>query len=263
MSGSSGRPAAAASHGRPAMRLCHRVAAARRSLPPPLCVPAARPPLLFSPPCAGPSTPATAVAAPRPYATAGGAGARSVLTPEALELMSYRDLQQIAKAYGCKATGKRAILEQRVLEMAAAPAGENDRDADPAAGGWNQGEGLGLSSELRERSVRVEEEMAAAVPSGRGRAAETYRAVARASGRSEFWAVEQVSWGDAAVARRYEDGFGSLTCQSVGPLLDRTAVGAGCRVLDVATGPGVVVLEAVDRGALCCGVDFSQEVSNI
>ena len=91
-------------------------------------------------------------------------------------------------------------------------------------------------------------------------APEVYASVAASTGRSAFWTVEQLAWGDGSVAGLYEDGFGALTRQSIGPLLDRAGVGHETRLLDVATGPGFGVLAAMDRGALCCGLDFSAEM---
>lgn len=91
-------------------------------------------------------------------------------------------------------------------------------------------------------------------------APEVYASVAASTGRSAFWTVEQLAWGDDSVAGLYEDGFGALTRQSISPLLDRAGVGRDTRLLDVATGPGFGVLAAMDRGALCCGLDFSAEM---
>lgn len=72
---------------------------------------------------------------------------------------------------------------------------------------------------------------------------------------SAFHAFEQVGWQNAAVA--YRDYFGSLTIQTVGPLLDAVHLKPGARLLDVATGPGFVAAAALRRGAKVIGIDFA------
>jgi ubiquinone/menaquinone biosynthesis C-methylase UbiE len=71
-----------------------------------------------------------------------------------------------------------------------------------------------------------------------------------------FNAFEAAGWEEKAVA--YDGYFGSLTSQAVEPLLDAASVGAGTRVLDVATGPGYVAGRAAERGASVVGVDVAQ-----
>ena len=70
-----------------------------------------------------------------------------------------------------------------------------------------------------------------------------------------FHDFEQAGWQKAAAY--YSDTFGTLTAQAVEPLLDSLGVGAGVRLLDVATGPGYVAASASSRGALVVGIDFS------
>jgi len=72
---------------------------------------------------------------------------------------------------------------------------------------------------------------------------------------SAFHAFERAGW--ESIPRAYQDAFGTLTTQTIGPLLDATRVGPGVRVLDVATGPGYVASAAAQRGATAVGVDFS------
>ena len=72
---------------------------------------------------------------------------------------------------------------------------------------------------------------------------------------SEFHDFEQAGWEKAAAA--YERGFGDLTIQSVGPLLDAVGAGPGVRLLDVACGPGYVAAAAARRKSSVVGVDFS------
>lgn len=70
-----------------------------------------------------------------------------------------------------------------------------------------------------------------------------------------FGQFEHGAW--EKVVREYDDFFGSLTVQSIEPLLDATGIARGMRVLDVATGPGYVAAAAARRGALVTGLDFS------
>lgn len=70
-----------------------------------------------------------------------------------------------------------------------------------------------------------------------------------------FHDFEKAGWQRAAVS--YPETFGTLTVQATNPLLDAAAVGAGTRVLDVATGPGYVAGAAAARGARVLGLDFS------
>ena len=73
--------------------------------------------------------------------------------------------------------------------------------------------------------------------------------------RGDFRSFEQAGWEKAA--GRYHDAFGTLTGQSVAPLLDAVGAGGGVRLLDVASGPGYVAASAAKRGAEVVGVDFS------
>jgi ubiquinone/menaquinone biosynthesis C-methylase UbiE len=72
---------------------------------------------------------------------------------------------------------------------------------------------------------------------------------------SAFHVFERTGW--ESIPRAYQDAFGTLTTQAIGPLLDAARVGPGVRVLDVATGPGYVAAAAAQRGAAVVGVDFS------
>jgi len=60
-------------------------------------------------------------------------------------------------------------------------------------------------------------------------------------------------WAGRAAA--YERGFARLTVYTAGALLDAAGVGAGTRLLDVGTGPGVVAGAAAARGARVTAVD--------
>src|SRR5262249_10360360 len=60
------------------------------------------------------------------------------------------------------------------------------------------------------------------------------------------------------IADGYRDFFTGVTEFAVDPLLDAAACTSGMRVLDVATGPGVVAFRAANRGASSVvGVDLA------
>jgi SAM-dependent methyltransferase len=59
------------------------------------------------------------------------------------------------------------------------------------------------------------------------------------------------------IADGYRRFFTAVTGYAVEPLLDAASVRAGARLLDVATGPGVVAFRAVGRGATAVGVDLA------
>ena len=71
-----------------------------------------------------------------------------------------------------------------------------------------------------------------------------------------FTAFEAKGW-TTKEAAAYDALAGRVTARLAKPLLDAVGAGAGTRVLDVATGPGYVAAEAVERGAEPVGVDFS------
>lgn len=72
-----------------------------------------------------------------------------------------------------------------------------------------------------------------------------------------FADFEHRGWDDPGVVRDYDALVSPITRQSVDPLLDAAEVGAGTRVLDVATGGGYVASAAAARGAEVVGVDFA------
>src|SRR5262245_51787165 len=60
------------------------------------------------------------------------------------------------------------------------------------------------------------------------------------------------------IADGYRDFFTAVTAYAIDPLLDAAACTSGTRVLDVATGPGVVAFTAATRGAASVvGVDLA------
>jgi len=73
-----------------------------------------------------------------------------------------------------------------------------------------------------------------------------------------FRAYELAGWQGAVEA--YNDHFGSLTSQTIGPLLDAVKAGQNTSLLDLATGPGYVAAAARRRGANVIGVDFSESM---
>src|SRR6516162_7465227 len=76
--------------------------------------------------------------------------------------------------------------------------------------------------------------------------------------RASFHDFEQAGWERAA--EYYGDAFGSLTEQTIKPLLEAAGVTSGTRVLDVATGPGSVAAAAAALGASPVGIDFSPQM---
>ena len=79
-----------------------------------------------------------------------------------------------------------------------------------------------------------------------------------ASGTEEFKAFEAAGW--SRRAGTYGRVTGAITARFVDSLLDAAGVGAGMRVLDVATGPGYVAAVAAARGAVPVGVDIAEEM---
>jgi len=73
-----------------------------------------------------------------------------------------------------------------------------------------------------------------------------------------FKAFEAEGW--SAQAGSYDRLMGRVTDRVAEELLDLAEVGAGDRVLDLATGTGVVAAAAVARGAIVTGVDISEEM---
>src|SRR5262245_58275336 len=71
-----------------------------------------------------------------------------------------------------------------------------------------------------------------------------------------FRDYELAGWQGAVEA--YNDHFGSLTSQTIDPLLDAVKVEHNTSLLDLATGPGYVAAAARRRGANVIGVDFSE-----
>src|SRR6266516_390361 len=75
-----------------------------------------------------------------------------------------------------------------------------------------------------------------------------------------FKAFELAAWGDHEVAAAYSSAFLNVTSQAAPSLLDGAGVRQGTKVLDVATGPGVVAAAAAERGGEATGIDFSAEM---
>src|SRR6187200_1065244 len=77
-----------------------------------------------------------------------------------------------------------------------------------------------------------------------------------ADGAQEFKEFEAAGW--SRRADTYGRVSGAITARFVEPLLEAARVGAGMRVLDVATGPGHVAAAAAARGAVPVGVDIAE-----
>ena len=71
-----------------------------------------------------------------------------------------------------------------------------------------------------------------------------------------FHQFEHAGWQQAS--DDYHRYFGCLTSQTIGPLLDAVAGGPKTNLLDIASGPGYVSVEAQHRGWTPLGVDFSE-----
>ncbi len=82
--------------------------------------------------------------------------------------------------------------------------------------------------------------------------------IEKSSNPNAFADLEHTGW-DENIAG-YDDAFGSVSRQTVDPTLDAANIGAGMRVLDVCTGPGMLADRALKRGAEVVGLDFSEEV---
>jgi SAM-dependent methyltransferase len=71
----------------------------------------------------------------------------------------------------------------------------------------------------------------------------------------KFRSFELSGW--EIIPAGYHQAFGSLTTQTIDPLLDAVRVKSGVRLIDIATGPGYVAAAAAKRGATVLGIDFS------
>ncbi|MDR3472404.1 MAG: class I SAM-dependent methyltransferase [Devosia sp.] len=74
-----------------------------------------------------------------------------------------------------------------------------------------------------------------------------------------FKQLEQEGWD--AKAQSYDDLLGQVTRSAASPLLDAVKLVPGMRILDVATGPGYVAVDAAARGAEAVGIDFAPEMA--
>jgi len=85
--------------------------------------------------------------------------------------------------------------------------------------------------------------------------------VALSSPTDPFREFEHEGW--ERVAHAYATAWPGLTAQFGERLLDAAGVGEGMRVLDVASGPGVVTRAAAQRGARAMGLDFSRAMIEV
>jgi len=79
--------------------------------------------------------------------------------------------------------------------------------------------------------------------------------------RNLFHEFELEGWQRAA--EQYGPGFGGVTVQAIGPLLDSVGAAQGIRLLDVACGPGYVASSAAKRGCSVVGIDFSSSMIDL
>jgi len=61
-------------------------------------------------------------------------------------------------------------------------------------------------------------------------------------------------------AATYAGVFKGSVNQAIEPMLDAAGIVAGSRVLDVATGPGIIAAAALQRGATAKGIDFAENM---
>lgn len=78
------------------------------------------------------------------------------------------------------------------------------------------------------------------------------------SDSAAFRAYELAGWQGSVGA--YHDYFGSLTSQTIDPLLDAVKADQNTPLLDLATGPGYVAAAARRRGSNVIGIDFSESM---
>jgi SAM-dependent methyltransferase len=71
-------------------------------------------------------------------------------------------------------------------------------------------------------------------------------------------AYEHETWSRCAAT--YVDSFAELTSAAIEPMLDAAAVSAGCRVLDLGTGPGLVAAAVRDREGVPIGIDLAESM---
>src|SRR4051812_35286272 len=69
--------------------------------------------------------------------------------------------------------------------------------------------------------------------------------------------------GHDALAVTYHAFFAAVTSLATAPLLDAVGLRPGTRLLDVATGPGTLAAEAINRGAHPFGIDLSPQMIDL
>jgi SAM-dependent methyltransferase len=70
--------------------------------------------------------------------------------------------------------------------------------------------------------------------------------------------LQRPLWNRSAEA--YADVFKGCVTQAIEPMLDTARIVAGSRVLDVATGPGIIAAAALERDATAKGIDFAENM---
>ena len=83
-------------------------------------------------------------------------------------------------------------------------------------------------------------------------------AIEKSNNPAEFLEFERAGW--ATNIAGYDDAFGPVSRQTVGPTLDAANVRSGMHLLDVCCGPGMLAQAAIERGASAVGLDFPEVV---
>src|SRR6478735_1079172 len=83
-------------------------------------------------------------------------------------------------------------------------------------------------------------------------------AIEKSNNPAAFLEFERAGW--AANIAGYDDAFGPVSRQTVGPTLDAANLRSGMHLLDVCCGPGMLAQAAIERGARAVGLDFPEVV---
>jgi ubiquinone/menaquinone biosynthesis C-methylase UbiE len=83
-------------------------------------------------------------------------------------------------------------------------------------------------------------------------------AIEKSNNPAAFLDFERAGW--AANIAGYDDAFGPVSRQTVGPTLDAANLRPGMHLLDVCCGPGMLAQAAIERGARAVGLDFPEVI---
>lgn len=79
----------------------------------------------------------------------------------------------------------------------------------------------------------------------------------------EFAELERIAWTDPAVATAYATDFALVTAPAAEAVVEAASARMGCRVLDIASGPGAAAAAAMERGAFVTALDLSPTMLRI